>query len=154
MPDDVLQGKLGGGAPSSNVVCGVTQSWLFLSSFSKKNLDQPGRVLIKIFLCWSQLGFIDHELVTDVDKSSQSSKGQTKTNRSLVLQKNFDLKITLQGSSSDCRVGIADSSASKRGSPLPSQWEAPASQEEQLAAQGQILLELSVWSIQSNHSHD
>jgi len=42
-------------------------------------------------LYWSQLGFIDRGLVTDVNMSSQSSKRQTKTNRSLVLQ-NFDLK--------------------------------------------------------------
>ena len=51
----------------------------------------------QVFLYWSQLGFIDHKLVTDVSTSIQSNKGQVKTSRSLVLQKNFDLKHTLQG---------------------------------------------------------
>lgn len=50
----------------------------------------------KDFLYPSQLGFIVHKLVTDVKKSSQSSKGQMETNRSLVLRENFDLKNTLQ----------------------------------------------------------
>lgn len=56
-----------------------------MSSFSG---EQQG--LIKIFLYWSQVDFIDHELVTDVNKSS---KDQTKMNRSVVLQKTFDLEV-------------------------------------------------------------
>ena len=85
----VLQGTLGWDARSRNVVAGSCSEPTLLEPPSWETpADQPGRVLI---LYWSQLGFIDRGLVTDVNMSSQSSKGQTKTNRSLVLQ-NFDLK--------------------------------------------------------------
>lgn len=87
----------GWGAPSRNV---VPVEWLRIGSFWAALLRNAcwltWQGFNKDFLYWSQLGFIDHELVTDVNKSSQNSKGQMEMSRSLVLQKDFHLKNTLQ----------------------------------------------------------
>lgn len=66
----------------------------------------------KDFLYWSQLGFIDHELVTDVNKSRQNSKARWRWAGHLSCRRIFMLKTLYSSSSGDCRVKITENGGS------------------------------------------